>query len=704
MSSGAQNGAPGKGSLRVLIFEDCQADIALIRDALSFAGMEIHADSAVTCEKLLACARSASYDVVLSDYRMPGITGMEAFESLRSAGFDIPFILVTGALGEERAVECLKEGVADFVLKDKLFRLPSAVVRAIREHRVRREREMANGRVRQLNRLYSVLSRSGQAIVRIPEREPLLREICETLTGVGEFKTARAVLAGAEGEPLKLLASSPPEPDLEWAPAGRDLVAVAAQERRSVVSTDLHEDCRRDSRLGCGHHCACHSAGAFPLIVGGSVAGVLGITSADPRFFDEENIALLNELAADVSFALERIQAEKMRRQATEELDRFFALSQGLLAIASLEGRLLRVNRAWEAALGFSIEELLGRALQELVHPDDRPSAEAALSKTREGGDVENLELRFRSKSGDYRWLAGSATPDPERGVIFAAVRDLTERKQLEQELRESNASLREQNQRAEAATRMKSEFLANMSHELRSPLNGIIGFSEMLCDGKLGAVDARPRGFVERIHASALHLLDLINGVLDLSKVEAGRMEFQPEPVVVSELAAEVIGSLHSLAIRKCLRIEMEIEPDANRVIIDPGKLKQILHNYLSNALKFTRDGGRIVVRLKAEGANQVRLEVADDGPGIRQEDQGRLFGQFQQLDAGRAKRHQGTGLGLALTKRLVEAQGGAVGVESEAGEGSTFFAVLPREPAGCTPTSKKPPSSPISPQTASL
>jgi signal transduction histidine kinase len=220
------------------------------------------------------------------------------------------------------------------------------------------------------------------------------------------------------------------------------------------------------------------------------------------------------------------------------------------------------------------------------------------------------------------------------------------------------------------------------MSHELRSPLNGIIGFSELLYDGKLGVLEARPREFVDRVHASAIHLLQLINGLLDLSKIEAGHLEFHPEPALVSSIIREVAGILSPVAGKKRISINTQIEKEADEVLIDTGRLRQVLHNYLSNALKFTPDGGRIAVRLKAEGKDDFCLEISDTGIGIGEEDIPRLFSAFQQLDATSAKRFEGTGLGLALTKRIVESQGGRVGVTSRPGEGSTFFAVLPRVP----------------------
>jgi signal transduction histidine kinase len=237
----------------------------------------------------------------------------------------------------------------------------------------------------------------------------------------------------------------------------------------------------------------------------------------------------------------------------------------------------------------------------------------------------------------------------------------------------------------AQEANRMKSEFLANMSHELRTPLNAIMGFTKLMVHGKVGPVSGQQQEFLSDILKSSDHLLQLINDVLDLAKVEAGKMEFHPEPIDLPQLVGEVRDILRAVAAGKQIRIETAIDSTCIDLELDPGKLKQVLYNYLSNALKFTPDNGRVYIRVRPEGLESFRVEVEDTGIGIRPEDVRNLFTEFRQLDSSASKKYQGTGLGLALTRRIVEAQGGRVGVDSLLGKGSTFLVVLPRRPLTC-------------------
>jgi two-component system sensor histidine kinase/response regulator len=257
-----------------------------------------------------------------------------------------------------------------------------------------------------------------------------------------------------------------------------------------------------------------------------------------------------------------------------------------------------------------------------------------------------------------------------------------SELKKLNEQLDQKVVELEAQNRRVQDVNRLKSEFLANMSHELRTPLNAIIGFGQLMHDGKVGPLSAQHQEYMGDILGSARHLLQLINDVLDLSKVEAGKMEFNPEPVNLKRIINEVRQVLHALSASKRLTVEVEVSPVVEQLVIDPAKLKQVLYNYLSNAIKFTPEEGRITVRAMQEDSDSFRLEVEDTGIGIPAEEVGKLFVEFQQLDSGTTKKHQGTGLGLALTRKIVEAQGGRVGVQSEQGRGSVFYAVLPTRP----------------------
>jgi signal transduction histidine kinase len=264
-----------------------------------------------------------------------------------------------------------------------------------------------------------------------------------------------------------------------------------------------------------------------------------------------------------------------------------------------------------------------------------------------------------------------------------ASARDIAFR-ELTTELRLESQRLGEENRQLSETGRLKSQFLANMSHELRTPLNAIIGFSELLLSSGVSIGSPKCLEYLGHIHTSGLHLLHLIGGVLDVSKVASGKLDFHPEPVNLPQVFQEVVSMLQGAASRAAVVIRMELDSDVNRLVLDRTRLKQVVTNYLSNAIKFSRPAGVVTVRARAEGDDCFRVEVEDTGVGIAEADQARLFVEFQQIDCSNTRKHAGTGLGLALTRLLVEAQGGSVGVRSKLGAGSTFHFVLKRNTAG--------------------
>jgi PAS domain S-box-containing protein len=319
------------------------------------------------------------------------------------------------------------------------------------------------------------------------------------------------------------------------------------------------------------------------------------------------------------------------------------------------------------------------------VHPDDRAAVMRRIEAGRSSLKGWSGEYRVVWPDGSIHWVRTNVTVQHKDGKatrMLGIISDITQHKHVE-EARLNAQRLEAENRKILEASRLKSQFLANMSHELRTPLNSVIGFADLLQSGAVDDDAAKRHVFLGHIAASGRHLLRLINDLLDMSKVESGRFHFHPEPVDLAALTREVVDTLGPASQAKQIAVSAEIDPALGRLVLDPARMKQVLYNYLSNAIKFTDDGGRVVVRARPEGANRFRLEVEDTGIGIAPADVPRLFTEFQQLDASASRRYPGTGLGLALTRRLVEAQGGSVGVRSEPGVGSVFHLVLDRAPA---------------------
>jgi cell cycle sensor histidine kinase DivJ len=345
--------------------------------------------------------------------------------------------------------------------------------------------------------------------------------------------------------------------------------------------------------------------------------------------------------------------------------------SMDLITRHSTDGCVRFASPATHALLGRAPEEILGLAPAELVHPDDLKAVQAALMEAAYFGGLGEAQVRLRHKDGRHVWAEIRCRPGAGGGDIVAVTRDITERKAQERALVEARDA-------ALAASRAKSRFLANMSHELRTPLNAIIGFSEVMTRVMFGAVGPRYQEYSRLIHESGTHLLDLINSVLDMSKIEAGKFELAEELFDLEETAASAVRFLKIPAERAGVALTLDVASGARQVYADRRAVKQILVNLLSNGVKYTQPGGKVHVGAEASPQGVV-LSVSDTGTGISAEDLKRLGQPFEQVEGAETRAKEGTGLGLALVKALAAMHGGEAELSSTLGEGTTVRVRLP-------------------------
>ena len=369
----------------------------------------------------------------------------------------------------------------------------------------------------------------------------------------------------------------------------------------------------------------------------------------------------------------ERMEA---RRRADRKFRDLLESAPDAMVIVDAAGSIVLVNTQTVALFGWKHEELVGKPVETLVPHRFRGAHGAhrngffAHPKVRQMGAGLDL-FGLRKDNSEFPVEISLSPILTEDGLLIAStIRDATERKRSEHILMEAN--------------RLKSEFLASMSHELRTPLNGILGFSELLFDQRFGSLNDKQREYIGDIHECGKHLLQLINDVLDLSKVEAGKMELHAEQCSPRAAVTAVCTVISPIAQKKKVKLIQTSGPDIDQAVLDLQKFKQILFNLLSNAIKFTDAGGTVEVDLRVDERDHLRLMVRDTGIGIAEKDIGYLFEAFRQLDGGLARRFGGTGLGLALTKKIVELQGGSIEAQSELGKGSTFIVLLPRQLPG--------------------
>ena len=366
----------------------------------------------------------------------------------------------------------------------------------------------------------------------------------------------------------------------------------------------------------------------------------------------------------------ERKRGEVALKESEARLRAIADLVPDLLWRNDPAGGVTWFNRRWREYTGQSTEEALGDGWTEMLHPDDRKASLRRFQAAIDAGEPIRLEHRIRSVEGAYHWFLVQARPvrDEHSRITqwFGAATDV----------HEERLAL----QAAEAASQAKGQFLAVMSHELRTPLTGVIGFADLMETEILGPMTPKQQEALSRIKASSWHLVSIIDEILTLSRVEAGKEQVRYEAANVAAITREVVGILEPHAERQGLALRVEGAAAPLPVWTDPGKVRQVLINLVGNAVKYTPQG-EIDVRLDDADPEWLRVHVRDTGPGIAPEDQERIFEAFTQVDGSHTRSGSGTGLGLAICRRLARLLGGDVTLRSVPGEGSTFTFRLPRQ-----------------------
>lgn len=411
----------------------------------------------------------------------------------------------------------------------------------------------------------------------------------------------------------------------------------------------------------------------------GSVIGAMAVYAdiTEQKQAEQEIIRLNKSLERRV------IESETRYQQIVE-------LAEEGIWVIDHEAKTTYVNQAMVRMLGYTESEMLGRPILDFICEVNH-CPDCNLITFGQHTEVERCEQKLKTSQGKEVWVYMSASPalDEQRQMLrsYILVYDITERKEAEERLRESSERISLVNAELARATRLKDEFLASMSHELRTPLNAILGLSEALQEEVYGPLTVKQRRSLGTIEQSGKHLLELITDILDLSKIESGKMELQIAPTSLENLCASSLSFVRQQAHQKNLTLNSKFVQPLGLIEVDERRIRQVLVNLLSNAVKFTPDGGEVTLEVAVNrDAELIEMSVSDTGIGIAPENIGKLFMPFVQLDSSLSRRYAGTGLGLALVQRLVELHNGKVTLVSEEGKGSCFTVSLPWKTAQMT------------------
>jgi signal transduction histidine kinase/CheY-like chemotaxis protein len=732
---------PIEVSLNLLIVEDVASDVELLTLVLEKAKIPFSYQSTDTLIGSKQLLQSHTYDAVIADYRLPQFTAYQVLEILQKTGQEIPLILVTGSLGEEAAVDCIKAGMTDYVLKDRLFRLPVVLKRSLREFAMRRQQQAALKKIEQRAKTEAIINQIVQAMRGTLVIDEMLQTTANMLHLNLNISCCIMVQADRQGD-MNINYVSEANTAKKYFVDSKCGLYPHYQDRLKlgeiIVVSHIDDTVPEVQQIALAE--GIRSLVIAPLLYQQSELGEIVLLQCDRvRQWSEDEIGLIKTIAERCAIAIHQaklfrqIQERAGREETLNQIARainssldpefilqkivqltgeYFGVDRVVIFCIDLENEQISVRSEWRAResvvciQGFQEPiwewlDLLEPGTQSQRHqvlhvPTDKEQAEFL---TKEVALIEHGQILSILKTPIYirgKFFGGISLHTTTDHRAFSqeeiellrqiadqaaiALYNAQSYEMLEKLVKERTQQLEQEKLISEAANLAKSDFLSNMSHELRTPLTGILGFSNILLQQIFGPLNAKQQQYIEGVASCGNHLLELINDLLDLSKVEAGKEELAVETIVIGELCQSCLALVREQCLKQKLELKILIAADVTNWVADRRRVKQIIVNLLSNAVKFTEHGS-VTLQVKKSRDN-LELSVTDTGIGIDKTEQLGLFQPFKQLDSGLNRKYEGTGLGLALSRKLARLHGGDITLKSQLGQGSCFTLHLPMSP----------------------
>jgi signal transduction histidine kinase/FixJ family two-component response regulator len=705
--------------LRVLIIEDSEDDAALLVRRLRRATFDVTSERVETPDAMAASLNSQPWDIVIGDYTLPRFSGLAALELLKKSGLDIPFIFVSGTIGEDTAVAAMKDGASDYILKGNLRRLVPAIERELREAEVRRERRRAGQDITLLQSITKAVSEGEDLSAAL---SATLRLACEA-TG---WICGEVWIPPPDG---KYLESVPVwysrvqgldefrrvSEGFKFAP-GVGFPGRAWESRQPLWVRDIAQE-KNCPRAAIIEEAGLKTAMVFPICANEEVVAVMNFFAFESREDDERLLGLVSTVAAQLGLVFRRKLAEERERK---NMERIRALHEVNLAITStldlravLDVLLEKIhldlpyaaavvrlfnkeNGVLELVASHNIneEEWKERTPQRpprawevfqnkkpLVVPNLQTDPQGHNAEFfREQGLVSFLGIPLRAKDESLGILAFYTKgehqfSDEEIGFLTTIAGQAA--------IAINNSQLYEQTKNQaealETSNKVKDEFLSVMSHELRTPLNVVMGYAGMMKDGMLGEINPKQDNALQKVLARANEQLAMINNILYATVMESTRVPVDRQVIVLAELFSELESFYYGYASGKDLTFNWSHPADFPVIETDRAKLRHVLQNLVDNAIKFTEKGQITVSALHNPERRTLEISVTDTGIGISDDMIPTIFDKFRQVDSSDTRLYGGVGMGLYIAKKFCELLAGSVEVKSEVGKGSTFTVRIP-------------------------